>query len=114
MKLLSIIFCSHRRKVEDPYSTINNGSGSETQVVVGCGKCYRISFARMILLTSVADPHWFQCGFGSSILGQFGSGSKVLKITNREKKIYSCKKKFCKKYIFFLPNCNLVYLSLGL
>jgi hypothetical protein len=37
-----------------------------------------------ILNNSVMDPHWFQCGIGSSFFGQCGSGSRDLmtKISN--------------------------------
>jgi len=36
-------------------------------------------WTRMVLLTSVVDPHWVQCeaGSGSSFLSHCGSGSKV-------------------------------------
>ncbi len=30
--------------------------------------------------TFVADPHWFQCGFGSSILGQCGSALPYIQV----------------------------------
>ncbi len=36
----------------------------------------------MVLRPSVADPHWFQCGSGSSIFCQCGSGSKILTTKN--------------------------------
>ncbi len=36
----------------------------------------------LIFLTSVVDPHWFQCGSWSGILSQYGSRSKVLETKN--------------------------------
>jgi hypothetical protein len=39
----------------------------------------RSAVQQTTVITSVSDPHWFHfgsgCGYGSRILGQFGSGS---------------------------------------
>ncbi len=56
-----------------------------------------------LLPYSFSDPHWFQCGSGS-ILGQFGSGSRVLFIKNWRRTIYSWKI----IAIFWIKNYNLL------
>ncbi len=52
--------------------------------------------------TSVVDPHWFQFGSGSGILGQCGSGSRVM--LNKNCKILQLKVIFfvIKNYIIFM------------
>ncbi len=50
----------------------------------------------VLFFTSVADPHWFQCG----------SRSRVLMTTNL--------KKFTAEIFFFFLSKNAIYLSLGL
>jgi hypothetical protein len=66
------------------------------------------------VLNSVADPHWFQCGSGSSVVDQCGSGygsgsrSRVLMNQKLEKKFTAEKKN-----IFFRSKVA-IYLSLGL
>ena len=62
-------------------------------------------------MDSVVDPHWFQCGSGSSILGQCGSGSgsRSRLLMTKICKIFQLEKKFK----FFWSKIAL-FLSLGL
>ncbi len=46
------------------------------------------------IISSVADPHWFQCG------GQCGSGSRGL-LTKNQKNLQP-------KFFFYIKNCNLL------
>ncbi len=57
---------------------------------------------KMWLSGSVSDPHWFQCGLGSSILGHCGSGSRsrVLMTKNGDKFI-------AEKFHFSFPKASL-------
>jgi hypothetical protein len=72
--------------------------------LLGKNKDIDINYDELQILSSVADPHWFQCGSGSSVLGQcgseYGSGSRsrvlMTKFTDE------------KQNIFLIKNCNLL------
>jgi hypothetical protein len=60
----------------------------------------------LILYLSVSNPHWYQCGSRSTILGQCGSGcgSRSRALMTKSLKIFTTE-------FFYIKNYNLLILS---
>jgi hypothetical protein len=61
-----------------PFHTLSYGAGNHSVIPIMTSQAGRVK-------TRVVDPHWFQCGSGSGILGPCGSESGILQL----KKIHS-------------------------